>query len=1103
MSYYFEAYHINYWGNGNFKIEVGVPNNDTNLPFQTYQVDEIVLNSTVQPEVLVYSMNGGSNGSFTLQIFRKDQDTGKTTYDVSVDIAYGCSASTFANALNKFDIFSPYAISVTRTIYNANNTNISTLTGAARINYTVSVALIRPVSITSQSFIYTNINYNGVFVQPTSALTAHSPPISGTFTLQIGGVLIDPNGNGSIYYATSPGAIQTYLRNNIQGFENVEVSLGYQYSCDYSCFWVIKYREFNSQVLNISVSGAGLSGGVSSPTITTKTMRNYSPNIIFSPIDYRFLSIPSNAPNVIVKTNGVLSICTGACTYSFVDYSEITSLSSSGGVLTLALSDTQSMGFTSSDVTITTQGQNCPVDATPISALTCTLPTLVAGTVTPLVSIKNLGIARLASGVSPITVPLVVSSINNATGGSNGGYVRTITGSGFPTDISKIAIIICNSSATIITSASTSVDFYVPQCPNNGTQAVTVAVGGLTDSSLIFGYGDLTGSPTIYALSPKTANPGSKGTLMINGANFGSDSSVIKVFLSNSSGKAYQLSVLDFDFNGSSILVGLSGGLAGDYTVQVNLPVLGDSVPFNAGDDSFSYKVTITSVSPSTGSISGGSLITITGTNFDTTPQQTLVFIGQTINWICSIETITSTSIACRVPAISDDYSPGVAQDVVVTTRLIVQSKCEGTCMFTYLDSAASPAVTTLGVASGVVTITGTSLTTGSSCSVVLVNGATGTNTVLLATTCSATIATWTVPTTVVSANYQLKIRSELGESNAKPLTISWSAGSADRWSVSTVGTIVKFTGGSGYPADLSDPSFSVATVSKLGVATPAKIISCCTGNALTILAPGGSDNVSYALYFYGPVRSWKVGDFTSYIRYTATIGISSATTVPAGTNTITLTRINNITNTIAAIELVSTKDPASVTTVSNWTTVNATTVSFAVTLPAGSYSLLIRGSIYYFSCTDILKVSAPNNISISNETYSYNGGYYTITGEGLSPVSQITVNGFVGKISEYTNTAVTYRLPALVTTLTQDNYTLSTVQQLDLSTATFFSDMVASNVSAAFDGSIKTIYGSLNTTCWIEIDVGQGLATSVNRFRFFPYLGWANTVNKILDATF
>lgn len=89
--------------------------------------------------------------------------------------------------------------------------------------------------------------------------------------------------------------------------------------------------------------------------------------------------------------------------------------------------------------------------------------------------------------------------------------------------------------------------------------------------------------------------------------------------------------------NNTHILAGLSGGLAGTFTVQVNLPTAGDSLPATPGADTFKYVVEINSISPSTGSINGGSLLTITGKNFDTGAQNTLVFIGTTSNWICSI----------------------------------------------------------------------------------------------------------------------------------------------------------------------------------------------------------------------------------------------------------------------------------------------------------------------------------------------------------------------------------------------------------------------------------------------------------------------------------
>ena len=59
-SYYLEAYHINYWGAGFMDIAVGVPNTDPNAVFQTYQVDSILLNSTLQQEELKFSMVGGS-----------------------------------------------------------------------------------------------------------------------------------------------------------------------------------------------------------------------------------------------------------------------------------------------------------------------------------------------------------------------------------------------------------------------------------------------------------------------------------------------------------------------------------------------------------------------------------------------------------------------------------------------------------------------------------------------------------------------------------------------------------------------------------------------------------------------------------------------------------------------------------------------------------------------------------------------------------------------------------------------------------------------------------------------------------------------------------
>ena len=76
-------------------------------------------------------------------------------------------------------------------------------------------------------------------------------------------------------------------------------------------------------------------------------------------------------------------------------------------------------------------------------------PTLVAGDVTPLISLDQFGIAGLASGVNPLSIPLNTNSLSSTTGGNNGGYLITMAGTGFPLDKSKITIEICQKQATI------------------------------------------------------------------------------------------------------------------------------------------------------------------------------------------------------------------------------------------------------------------------------------------------------------------------------------------------------------------------------------------------------------------------------------------------------------------------------------------------------------------------------------------------------------------------------------------------------------------------------------------------------------------------------
>jgi hypothetical protein len=304
------------------------------------------------------------------------------------------------------------------------------------------------------------------------------------------------------------------------------------------------------------------------------TRRNYSSNVAFNPLDYRFLKTFTNSINVQVTTNNIPAICNGSCAYAFNTYSEITFLAYSGSVLSLSLSNPTSLNFTTSSITVSVQGQPCPlIPSSTLASLSCYLqnntdnsPILIAGDLTPIVSIPTYGIAGLASNVSALSIPLVVSSLSLSSGGNNGGILVSVLGQGFPLQKSLITITVCGNNATINSISNIQAQFYLPACGSTGPQLVTVTVGSSTNSSLTFNYIDGSSvAPTITFINPTSANPGLKGTIQINGEKFGNDSSIATVFLSNATGKIYQLPILSM--NDTFILAGLPGGNEGDFTL--------------------------------------------------------------------------------------------------------------------------------------------------------------------------------------------------------------------------------------------------------------------------------------------------------------------------------------------------------------------------------------------------------------------------------------------------------------------------------------------------------------------------------------------------------
>lgn len=78
----------------------------------------------------------------------------------------------------------------------------------------------------------------------------------------------------------------------------------------------------------------------------------------------------------------------------------------------------------------------------------------------------------------------------------------------------------------------------------------------------------------------------------------------------------------------TTIKVGIPGGLPGNFEVNIIKTGFGNAIANPTTANDFVYEVLITGVSPNTGSIGGGTLITISGKNFVPDVMDTLVHIG-------------------------------------------------------------------------------------------------------------------------------------------------------------------------------------------------------------------------------------------------------------------------------------------------------------------------------------------------------------------------------------------------------------------------------------------------------------------------------------------
>jgi len=239
-----------------------------------------------------------------------------------------------------------------------------------------------------------------------------------------------------------------------------------------------------------------------------------------------------------------------------------------------------------------------------------------------------------------------VTAISPAAGPSTGGTSVTITGTGFATG--AVVYFGTTPSPSVSVTSATSITATSPS--GSGTVDVTVSGSGVmsaTNSADMFAFAP---PPTVSGVSPLAGPTGGGTVVTISGTNFASGATV-------AFGTATATNVVVS--SSTSISATSPAASLGTVDIVVTLPVAGSSTTSTA--DQFAYEAppTVSATSPNAGPVSGGTAVTITGTNF---------VAGSSVSFGGVASTAVTVTSATSITATNPPMSSASVVDVAVTT---------------------------------------------------------------------------------------------------------------------------------------------------------------------------------------------------------------------------------------------------------------------------------------------------------------------------------------------------------------------------------------------------------------------------------------------------
>ncbi|MFT4279352.1 MAG: IPT/TIG domain-containing protein [Rhodopseudomonas sp.] len=426
---------------------------------------------------------------------------------------------------------------------------------------------------------------------------------------------------------------------------------------------------------SVTITGTNLSGvtsvtvGGASATLGTNTSTSIA---ITTPAG------SAGAQDVVVTTAGGSATSTGGYTYTLSpSISTITPNSGpTAGGTSVTITGTNLSGVTS----VTVGGASATLGTNTSTSIAITTPAGTAGARD--VMVTTAGGSATSTGGFTYAGPPTISTISPSSGSAGGGTSVTISG----TNLAGVtSVTVGGASATLGTNTATSILITTPSGTAGARDVVVTTAGGSVTSTGGYTY---VASPTISAITPNSGPAAGGTSVTITGTNL---SGVTAVTVGGATATLGTNTA-------TSIVITTPAGTAGARDVVVTTA---GGAATSTGGFTYIAAATVTAITPAVGPTSGGTFVTISGTNLT---GATAVTIGGAA--ATGVTVVNATTITATTPA----HAAGTV-DVVVTTP---GGTGTGTGLYSYVSS---PTVSSISPASGPsaggtsVTITGSNFT--------------------------------------------------------------------------------------------------------------------------------------------------------------------------------------------------------------------------------------------------------------------------------------------------------------------------------------------------------------------------------------------------------